>query len=47
MGLKDGEDETMLNDRQKRLTGLIDDNRQMILDTERFIWAHPETGYRE
>lgn len=37
----------MLNDRQKRLAGLIDDNRQMILDTERFIWAHPETGYRE
>ncbi|MDW7657848.1 MAG: M20/M25/M40 family metallo-hydrolase, partial [Bacillota bacterium] len=37
----------MMNERQQRLAELVDENRRMILDTERFIWAHPETGYRE
>ena len=25
----------------------VDKHRQLILDAERFIWNHPETGYRE
>ena len=25
----------------------VDKNRQLILDAEKFIWEHPETGYRE
>ena len=25
----------------------IDAHKQMILDAERYIWAHPETGYKE
>ncbi len=25
----------------------VDKNRALILETERFIWAHPETGYKE
>jgi len=25
----------------------VERNRQLILDTERFIWRHPETGYKE
>jgi amidohydrolase len=37
----------MLNERQQRIVDIVDENRQMILDAERFIWAHPETGYRE
>ena len=29
------------------LLNAVDKNRQLILDTERYIWKHPETGYRE
>ena len=25
----------------------VEKNRQLILDTERYIWKHPETGYKE
>lgn len=25
----------------------VDKNRRLILDAEKFIWAHPETGYKE
>lgn len=25
----------------------VDKNRQLILDAERYIWKHPETGYKE
>lgn len=25
----------------------VDEHRQMILDAERYIWEHPETGFRE
>ena len=25
----------------------VDKHRQLILDAERFIWKHPETGYKE
>ncbi len=25
----------------------VEKNRQLILDAERYIWAHPETGYKE
>lgn len=29
------------------LNNAVDKHRQLILDAERFIWQHPETGYRE
>ena len=25
----------------------VEKNRQVILDTERFVWIHPETGFKE
>ena len=25
----------------------IEKHRNLILETERYIWKHPETGYRE
>lgn len=29
------------------LLNAVDKHRKLILDTERYIWQHPETGYRE
>ena len=29
------------------LINAVDQHRQMIFDAERYIWKHPETGYRE
>ena len=29
------------------LLNAVDKHKQLILDTERYIWKHPETGYRE
>ena len=31
----------------KEILSAVDKNRQLILDTERYIWKNPETGYRE
>lgn len=31
----------------KDLIAAVEKHRQLILDTERFIWQHPETGYKE
>jgi len=31
----------------KDIARAVDKHRQKILDTERYIWAHPETGYKE
>lgn len=31
----------------KKLLSAVDKNKQLILDAERFIWEHPETGYKE
>ncbi len=31
----------------KKLQSAVEKYRDMILDAERFIWCHPETGYRE
>ena len=31
----------------KDIIAAVDKHRQMILDAERYIWANPETGYRE
>ena len=30
-----------------KLYKIVDKYRQLILDAERYIWAHPETGYKE
>ncbi len=29
------------------ITNAVEKNRKLILDTERYIWANPETGYKE
>lgn len=31
----------------KALAAAVEKNKQLILDTERYIWQHPETGYKE
>lgn len=31
----------------QKIINAVDKYRQLILDTERFIWKHPETGYKE
>lgn len=31
----------------ERITEAVEKHRQLILDAERFIWQHPETGYKE
>lgn len=31
----------------KELIAAVDKYKQLILDTERYIWKHPETGYKE
>ena len=30
-----------------RINEMVDKHRQLILDAERYIWKHPETGYKE
>ena len=34
-------------DRTEQLKAMVDNCRDLILKTERDIWAHPETGYTE
>ena len=36
-----------MNDRQKQICRNVDTHRSLILDAERWIWAHPQTGYTE
>ena len=31
----------------KHLAAAVEKHRTQILETERFIWKHPETGYKE
>ena len=31
----------------QKLSNAVDKYRDLILEAERFIWKHPETGYRE
>ncbi len=31
----------------KKLNKLVEKHKQLILDAERYIWRHPETGYKE
>ena len=31
----------------KELMAAVEKNLQLILDTERFVWQNPETGYKE
>ena len=30
-----------------KISSAVEKHRQLILDSERYIWAHPETGYKE
>ena len=36
-----------MNARQQLLVDIVDKNRQLVLDAERWLWAHPQTGYTE
>ncbi len=36
-----------MTDRQQQIVNNVDTVRQLILDAERWIWAHPQTGYTE
>jgi amidohydrolase len=36
-----------MNARQQALCAMVDKHKDMILQAERYIWAHPQTGYRE
>ena len=31
----------------KDIIAAVEKHQQMILDAERYIWKHPETGYKE
>ena len=36
-----------MNARQELIVKNVDKHRQMILDAERWLWAHPQTGFTE
>ena len=36
-----------MTERQQRIVKNVDIHRQMILDAERWLWQHPQTGYTE
>ena len=31
----------------EKIINAVDKHTQLILDSERYLWKHPETGYRE
>lgn len=35
------------NDRQRSLTAMVDKNARSVLETERWLWKHPQTGFTE
>ena len=36
-----------MNERQQKLTAMVEKHKDMILAAERYIWEHPQTGYNE
>ena len=36
-----------MTDKQKLIAAAVDRSRALILDAERWLWAHPQTGYTE
>ncbi len=36
-----------MNDRQNALCAMVDKHKPLILQAERYLWEHPQTGYRE
>ena len=36
-----------MTERQQQLVQNVEKHRQIILDAERWLWAHPQTGYTE
>ncbi|MBR4874889.1 MAG: hypothetical protein IKU95_00175, partial [Clostridia bacterium] len=36
-----------MTNRQELIVNNVDKNKQMVLDAERWLWAHPQTGYTE
>lgn len=33
--------------KMKELDAVVEKHIQLIFDTERYVWQHPETGYKE
>lgn len=36
-----------MTEREAYLLSCVEQNRQLVLDAERYIWRHPQTGYKE
>ena len=36
-----------MTERQQKLVAAVDRSRQLVLNAERWLWAHPQTGYTE
>ena len=36
-----------MKEQYKKYTELVDKHKQLILDTERYLWKHPQVGYKE
>ncbi len=36
-----------MTDRQQQIVNRVEANRRLILEAERWLWAHPQTGYTE
>ena len=36
-----------MTDRQQQIISNVDAHKQMIQDAERWLWAHPQTGFTE
>ena len=36
-----------MNERQQQIVKNVDLHRAQILEAERWLWAHPQTGYTE
>ena len=35
-----------MKEQYKKYTELVDKHKQLILDTERYLWKHPQVGYK-
>ncbi|MBO7721906.1 MAG: M20/M25/M40 family metallo-hydrolase [Kiritimatiellae bacterium] len=39
--------DAMMSERQKALLGMVEKHANNVLDAERWLWAHPQTGFTE
>ena len=36
-----------MTDRQEQITAMADKHKELMLEAERWLWKHPQTGYTE